>query len=66
MIENMKEGIPNLTTDDIIFSIMEESLKRIEPTVQSFEKEGHALISLSLNLSYIEKSDFVRRVTMAK
>lgn len=45
---------------------MDESLKRVEPIITSFEKEAHALINLSLNLSYYEKMDFVRRSHMAK
>ena len=45
---------------------MDESLRRMEPTVVSFEKEGHALINLSMNLSYYEKMDFVRRSHMAR
>lgn len=45
---------------------MEESLRRIEPTIASFEKEALIYINLSQNLSHYEKSDFVRRGHHAK
>jgi len=59
-------GDANLTSEDIVFAVLEESLRRLEPIISSFEKEAHILVNLSLNLSYIEKMDFVRRTHMAK
>ncbi len=31
-----------------------------------FEKEGQAVMNMSLNLSYCEKVDFIRRIHIAK
>jgi hypothetical protein len=59
-------GDTNLTSEDIVFAVLEESLRRLEPIISSFEKEAQILVNLSLNLSYIEKMDFVRRTHMAK
>jgi hypothetical protein len=50
----------------LIFSIIDESLRKIEPVILSFEKEAQALNNLSMNLSIYEKMDFVRRSHMAK
>lgn len=41
-------------------------MRKIEPIILSFEKEAQALNNLSLNLSFYEKMDFVRRSHMAK
>lgn len=49
-----------------MFALIEESLRRVEPIISKFELEAHALKNLSLNLSYYEKMDFVRRSHMAK
>jgi hypothetical protein len=46
--------------------LFENSLKRIEPIIENFEKEGVALINLGHNLSHFEKMDFVRRSHTAK
>jgi hypothetical protein len=32
-----------VTLDDILFGLMDEALRRIEPTVKSFEKEVETL-----------------------
>lgn len=45
---------------------MDESLRKLEPTILRFEKEGQAVLNLSLNLSHTEKLDFLRRIQMAK
>ncbi len=36
-----------LATDDILFALFEEALRRIEPTVMSFEKEVDILKNLA-------------------
>jgi hypothetical protein len=46
--------------------MMDESLRKLEPIIVRFEKEGLAVMNISLNLSYSEKLDFIRRIHMAK
>jgi hypothetical protein len=38
----------------------------MEPVIIGFEREANSLNNLSINLSHVEKSDFVRRSHMAK
>ena len=52
--------------DDILYALMEEALRRMEPTIVSFEKEVEILINLAHGLSHHERSDFVRRAFWAK
>jgi|LauGreDrversion4_2_1035121.scaffolds.fasta_scaffold392311_1 hypothetical protein len=52
--------------DDVLFGLIEEAIRRIEPTVMSFEKEVEILKNLANSLSHQEKSDFVRRGHCAK
>jgi hypothetical protein len=56
----------SLNCEDIIYGIVDESLRKIEPIVVSFDKEAHALNNLSLNLSHQEKLGYVRRSHLAK
>ncbi|CDW84134.1 cora-domain-containing protein [Stylonychia lemnae] len=55
-----------LNCEDILFGIIDESLRKIEPIILRFEIEAQALNNLSLNLSHFEKLDYVRRSHMAK
>ena len=45
---------------------MDESFRKLEPIIIRFEKEGQIVKNISMNLSYGEKSDFVRRINIAK
>ena len=45
---------------------MDFSLRKMEPVIIGFELEATCLSNLSMNLSHVEKSDFVRRSHMAK
>lgn len=56
----------SLTCEDILFGIIDESMRKIEPIIIRFEREAQALNNLSLNLSHYEKLDYVRRSHMAK
>ena len=55
-----------LTCDDIIFSLLDASLLKLEPGISNFEKESQALNNLSLTLSPNEKQDFLRRYHVAR
>lgn len=50
-----------VTCDDIIFSLMDESLRRVEPIIFRFDREAIALKNLALSLSYKENFEYVRR-----
>jgi hypothetical protein len=55
-----------ITSEDILFGILDESLRKIEPIVGKFMLEGHTLQNMSVNVSYSEKLDFIKRVHEAK
>ena len=44
--------LPPLAMDDILFGLMEEAIRRIEPTVMSFEKEVDILKNLAQSLTH--------------
>jgi len=46
--------------------MIDESLRKLEPTIVAFEKEGLSVFNISLELSYREKTDFIKRVAMAR
>ncbi|CDW78186.1 -like mg2+ transporter [Stylonychia lemnae] len=56
----------SLNCEDLIYGIIDESLRKIEPIIVSFDREAQALNNLSLNLSYQEKLGYVRRSHLAK
>jgi hypothetical protein len=55
-----------LLCEDILYGIMDESMRKIEPIIVRFEREAQALNNLSLNLSHYEKQGYARRSHMAK
>lgn len=61
-----KIGGRSLECEDILFGMIDESMRKIEPIILRFEREAQALNNLSLNLSHYEKLDYVRRSHMAK
>jgi Mg2+ and Co2+ transporter CorA len=56
----------HVTCEDIIFAVIDDSIRKMEPVIIGFKLEANCLTNLSMNLSHIEKSDFVRRSHMAK
>ena len=66
-MKNIKgEEYSLITCEDIIFSLLDESLRKIEPLVIRFYRESVALKNLALSLSYKENYDYIRRTHLAK
>eukprot|EP00347_Sterkiella_histriomuscorum_P022677 403337571 len=63
---NEKGVIAQLQCEDILYGVIDDSIRKIEPIILRFEPEAQALNNLSLNLSHNEKLDYVRRSHMAK
>lgn len=62
----MSFNLSSLTCEDVLFAIFDESLRKIEPIIHKFYcDEAMTINQLSLNLSYYEQLDFVRRSHMA-
>ena len=55
-----------VSIEDIIYSLIEEGLKKIEPVIIGFNRETTVLKNLSLSLTYHERMDFVRRIYLAQ
>ena len=55
-----------LTSEDILYAIIQEAQSVIDHVILGFEKETQALDNLSRNLSHVEKMDFARRAHEAK
>ena len=61
------EAAAKLCCQDILFTILDDSLRKIEPIISKFyTDEALVLNQLSINLSHYEQLDFVRRGHMAQ
>ena len=56
----------SLNCEDIIYAIIDEALRKIEPVIIRCDREAHSIRNLSFQLSHLEKSDYIRRIHMAK
>jgi hypothetical protein len=52
--------------EDILFAVLDEGLRKIEPLIIRFEREARTLRNLSMHLSSHEKNEFILRINMAK
>lgn len=59
----IKDGV---FCDDLLFQIINESMRKIETMILRLESESKALNNLSINLSSSERIEFSRRVHIAK
>ena len=56
-----------ISCEDILYIFFDQALRKIEPIVYRFYyEEAGCLTQLSMNLSYYEQLDFVRRTHMAE
>ncbi|CDW75366.1 manganese resistance protein [Stylonychia lemnae] len=66
ILQNKFKNAGFLNCEDILFGLIDESMRKIEPVIMRFEREAQALNNLSLNLSQHERLDYVRRSHLAK
>jgi len=59
------QKLESLTCDDVLFSILDMSVRTIEPIVLRIKNEALALKNLAMNLSSNESSDYHKRSHMA-